>query len=334
MSANTRSSLAKISVPNSLLFALPSNASTVNVVWRIELGSYRNSYSRTTRIEVAPKRSSKCTICHKISSSGIEDVIDLSQSSSASPQVHAVAADPGTLWVNEAKVAIDAPPDSDVDPLPEAQWTQSTSPTGGSLDHADQTDPLRSGGVLSGLRSGLCGVVSPRVLTLPGGGYRMYYSQILPRAGFPAGANDYDNSTTRILSAVSEDGSSWRPEPGVRLSSQVGGAGEFRVVSSEVVPVADGSRLRMYYECCLGPQSEPSTIRSAVSLDGGLVWSLEPGTRLEASGHNYSSPRILFLSDGRCLPGPRTWDHQRIVGGWRTNVPSRAGIANRSKWNL
>ncbi|GDY11117.1 MAG: hypothetical protein DWI21_18405 [Planctomycetota bacterium] len=203
-------------------------------------------------------------------------MIDLSQSPSASPLIHTVATDPGLLWSKDAAVAIEAPPDADVDPRPEAQWSP----------HAQRT--------------GICGAVSPRVLALPAGGYRMYYSQILPRPGFPAGANDYDNSTTRILSAFSADGDVWTPEPGVRLSPQAGGAGEFRVVSSEVVPVGDGRRLRMYYECCAGPQSVTNSIRSALSSDGGLVWTPEPGTRLAADGHNVAAPRIVFLSDGRC----------------------------------
>ena len=202
-------------------------------------------------------------------------MIDLSQSPSASPRVHAVATDPGTAWTKDAAVAIEAPPDADVNPRPEAQWSP----------HA--------------LRTGVCGAVSPRVLALPGG-YRLYYSQILPRPGFPAGANDYDNATTRILSAFSADGDVWTPEPGVRLSPQAGGAGEFRVVSSEVVPIGDGGRLRMYYECCAGPQSITNSIRSAVSTDGGLDWAPEPGVRLESQGQNYSAPRIVFLRDGRC----------------------------------
>jgi len=204
-------------------------------------------------------------------------MIDLSQSPLASPLVHTVPTNPGTSWVKDAAAAVDAPPDNEVDPLPEAQW------------------PAQA------VRTGVCGAVSPRVVALPGGGYRLYYTQVLPRPGFPVGANDYDHATTRILSAISPDGSAWTPEPGVRLSSQEGGAGEFRVVSSEVVPLDDAyGRLRMYYECCSGPQSEPNLIRSALSEDGGLVWTPEPGVRLGASDRkHYSAPRILFLDDGR-----------------------------------
>jgi len=204
-------------------------------------------------------------------------MIDLSQTRSADPRIHTVAADPGILWTKDAAVAIETPPDDDAaDPRPEASWPAQAP------------------------RTGICRTVSPRILVLPGGGYRMYYSQILPRPGFPAGANDYDNSTTRILSAFSTDGATWTPEPGVRLSPQVGGAGDFRVVSSEVVPVGDGSRLRMYYECCVGPQSVTNSILSAISSDGGLEWTLESGARLAAEGHNLAAPRIIYLSDGRC----------------------------------
>jgi predicted GH43/DUF377 family glycosyl hydrolase len=200
-------------------------------------------------------------------------MIDLTQSVTASPLVHTVARDPGTSWASQS-IAINAPPDSDLDPSPDARWS------------------------VKAARSGLCGAVSPRVVALPDGGYRMYYTQILPRAGFPRGANDYDNATSRILSATSADGEKWKPESGVRLSPQQGGAGDFRVVSSEVVPLAYSARLRMYYECCDGPQSRQNSIRSAVS-DDGLQWTVETGIRFELSQCNVSSPRILFLDDGR-----------------------------------
>lgn len=201
-------------------------------------------------------------------------MIDLTQSVLASPLVHTVARDPGTSWASHS-IAIDSPPDNDLDPSPDARWSTKA------------------------VRSGLCGAVGPRVVALQDGGYRMYYTQILPRAGFPKGANDYGNATSRILSATSTDGEIWIPESGVRLSPQQGGAGDFRVVSSEVVPLADSGRLRMYYECCDGTQSQQNSIRSAIS-DDGLQWAVETGIRFELSQCNVSSPRILFLDDGRC----------------------------------
>ena len=206
-------------------------------------------------------------------------------------QVHTVDEDPGTSWTKDARPAIEAPPDPEtpgaLDPAPEAQWPASAP------------------------RTGIRGAVSPNVAALPEGGYRLYYTQILPRPGFPAGANDYENSTTRILSARSTDALTWVPEPGVRLGPGEGGAGEFRVVSPEVVPVPGGNRLlRMYYECFPDPRTGPATLRSAISEDGGRRWRMEEGVRLGRSGASYNAPRLLYLDDGRC----RLYCSQRGVG--------------------
>lgn len=212
-------------------------------------------------------------------------MIDLTRTAAASPLVHTAPFDPGTVWLSHS-VAIDASPDSAPDPAPDARSSPNAT------------------------RTGICGSVAPRVIGLRDSTYRMYYTQILPRAGHPAGANDYDNASSRILSATSPDAQKWTPEPGVRLSAAQGGAGEFRVVSSEVVPRADSSAgLRMYYECCDGPQSQQNSIRSAVS-DDGLQWTAEPDVRLQFRGRNLSAPRILFLPDGRC----RLYCSQRGTG--------------------
>jgi hypothetical protein len=191
--------------------------------------------------------------------------------------IHTVPTDPGMAWVPDAIVAIDAPPDSETDPLPEAQWPRQDA------------------------RAGVYGAVTPNVVARPGGGYRMYYTQILPRPGFPAGANDYDNATTRILSAVSPDGSIWTPEAGVRLSPSQDGADVLRVVSPEVVPIPGaGGRLRMYYESCTAANLKDSTLRSAVCDDAGLAWTPEPGVRLGGGDETFIAPRVVFLDDGRC----------------------------------
>ncbi|MDA1051850.1 MAG: hypothetical protein O3C40_15395 [Planctomycetota bacterium] len=57
-------------------------------------------------------------------------MIDLSQSPSASPLVHTVATEPGTAWAKDAAVAIEAPPDADADPRPEARWSRPVCPAG------------------------------------------------------------------------------------------------------------------------------------------------------------------------------------------------------------
>ncbi|MDE0220748.1 MAG: hypothetical protein OXJ90_15900 [Spirochaetaceae bacterium] len=213
-------------------------------------------------------------------------MIDLTRTREPVPAVHVAEHDPGTTWRKSPEPAIDAPADDDLSPAPDARWPRQAT------------------------RTGLCGSVSPRVMRLGDGTYRMYYTQILPRAGNPTGANDYGNATTRILSANSADGATWSPDAGVRLSAADGGAGDFRVVSSEVGPAADGSgRLRMYFECCPGSQEVQNSIRSAVS-DDGLAWEVEPGDRLRVEGSNIMAPRILFLGDGRL----RMYVTQRGVG--------------------
>ena len=188
---------------------------------------------------------------------------------SATP--HLVAIDPGTHWVKDWAPAIDTPPDSESVPAPEDSWPPAAP------------------------RSGLFGTVTPNVVRNVDG-FRMYYTQILPRSDNPTGANDYDQSTTRILSATSTDAVTWTPEPGVRLSAPEGGAGDGRVVSPEVVPTQTAGQLRMYFECCTGP-GVASSIRSAVSDDGGLTWTAEPWACLEGGG-SYNAPRVLPLEDG------------------------------------
>ena len=189
---------------------------------------------------------------------------------------HTVASDPGSTWIKDDDFAIDAPPDAVGDPAADGPWP------------AEDT------------RSGLYSAVTPNIVELTGGGYRLYYTQVRPRSGNPQGAIDYGNATSCILSATSPDCVSWTREAGVRLTAREGGAGDFRVVAPEVVPIPDGSgRLRMYFECCTGEQSEASTIRSAVS-DDGLEWTAEPGDRLSGDGGSYNAPRVLYLEDGTC----------------------------------
>lgn len=202
-------------------------------------------------------------------------MVDLSRGLRA--EVHRVTADPGLNWTKDGTVVIDAPPDAvGLPPLPEATWP---------LDLP---------------RSGICGVVAPRVVRLRTGGYRLYFTQILPRAGFPSGANDYGNATARILSAISPDGVNWAPEPGVRVSPEQVGAGVLRIVSSDVVPApGETDLLRMYYESAGGTLSEPSEIRSATSTDG-LTWTPDPGPRVAGAGRNFAAPRLLWFTESDC----------------------------------
>jgi hypothetical protein len=135
-------------------------------------------------------------------------MIDLAAPADALHLAHAVPVDPGVAWTKDPRPAVEPPPDGVADPAPNAAWP------------ADAP------------RSGTCGVVSPRVVRFRDGRYRLFYSQLLPRPGFPSGAADYDNATSRILSASSPDGGTWTPDDGVRLTPRQVGAGELLEVSS------------------------------------------------------------------------------------------------------
>ena len=68
-------------------------------------------------------------------------MIDLRQSTSASPVVHSVPHDPGTSWASQS-IAIDAPPDNDLNPSPAARWEAAAVRTG--LCGAEADDPERA----------------------------------------------------------------------------------------------------------------------------------------------------------------------------------------------
>jgi hypothetical protein len=130
--------------------------------------------------------------------------------------------------------------------------------------------------------------LTPNVVALPGGGYRMYFTISGP-------GRDYGPTRAVIRSAVSADGSAWELEPGDRLQPH-GPDAAVRVVCPDVIPLpaADGSGWRMYFE---GQPADPraSVILSARSSDG-LVWQPEPGLRF-GGPRRYGSPRCVFVSD-------------------------------------
>ncbi len=132
-------------------------------------------------------------------------------------------------------------------------------------------------------------VQAPGVVRLPNGGYRLFYTAVGPGKPFPA-CQGY------ILSAVSEDGVSFHPEPGICVAPRPEIPHlSLRALAPTIARYADG-RWRMYFES-RGPATRPTVICSAISADM-LTWELEDGIRLQnASG--IGAPRYLPLPDGR-----------------------------------
>jgi len=157
--------------------------------------------------------------------------------------VHWVPTDPGTRWVKDPSVVIE-PPEAN------GEWK----------------------------------ALTPNVVALPQGGFRLYWTQSGP-------GRDYGPTPAVILSAFSEDGSRWEPEPGIRLGPH-GPDALVRVVCPDVIPLPGGG-YRMYFEG--QPDGRASVILSARS-DGGLAWTPEPGVRFGGS-RRYGSPRCLYVSD-------------------------------------
>ncbi|MCK5733358.1 MAG: hypothetical protein KAI38_04185 [Candidatus Latescibacteria bacterium] len=129
---------------------------------------------------------------------------------------------------------------------------------------------------------------APCIVRNPSGGFRLFYTAVGP-------AKPYSTCQGYILSAVSDDGLTFRKERGIRLAPRpalphIG----LRVIAPTVTECADG-RWRMYFEA-RGAADQPTVICSAVSSDM-LHWEHEDGIRLKAL-EGVGGPRYLSLPDG------------------------------------
>ncbi len=132
-------------------------------------------------------------------------------------------------------------------------------------------------------------VQAPCITRTSKGGFRLFYTAIGP-------AKPFRDCQGYILSAVSEDGLAFTPDPGIRLApgpaiAQV----SLRVLAPSIAALPDGRR-RMYFEA-RGPADLPTAIMSAISNDL-LEWRIEPGIRFGAPG-GVGAPRYVPLPDGR-----------------------------------
>ena len=132
-------------------------------------------------------------------------------------------------------------------------------------------------------------VQAPCVARVPDGGYRLFYTAIGP-------AKPYATCQGYILSAFSNDGMQFDPEPGIRVAPQPAAPYmSLRVLAPTVARCSDG-RWRMYFES-RGSADRPTVICSAVS-DDMLHWTHEDGIRLQGYD-GVGGPRFLSLPDDR-----------------------------------
>lgn len=142
------------------------------------------------------------------------------------------------------------------------------------------------------------GALTPNVIRLPDGGYRMYY------LGFAEGFTKEDHSG-HIISAYSIDGESWETDTGVRVDVHPPYATQ-RALCPDVVPKPEGG-YRMYYSARvadrktdgpsspdLPPGSFHEVILSATSTDT-LKWEFEEGVRLRHNAFVIGTPRCVYF---------------------------------------
>ncbi|MDA0842117.1 MAG: hypothetical protein O3B01_32325 [Planctomycetota bacterium] len=157
--------------------------------------------------------------------------------------------------------------------------------------HFQETDPglewMKDSEIALDLDSSLDSlkILTPNVVKLPEGGYRMYYTGYGP-------ARSVESSTGYILSAYSVDANRWGKERGVRVEVHEPYASQ-RTLCPDVIPLPDG-RWRMYFEARVAGQA--SHVLSAVS-EGGLEWRMETGIRFGDGEWSYGSPRCLYIEE-------------------------------------
>lgn len=129
-------------------------------------------------------------------------------------------------------------------------------------------------------------VQAPCIVLAPEGGYRLFYTAVGPGKPF-ADCQGY------LLSAVSQDGLQFTPEPGIRVAPDPAVPHmSLRVLAPSLTQLPDG-RWRMYFEG-RGTADRPTVIGSAIS-DDQLNWTVEPGVRLDGG---VGAPRFQPLGGG------------------------------------
>jgi len=130
-------------------------------------------------------------------------------------------------------------------------------------------------------------VQAPCIMRSGDGRWRLFYTGVGPGKPF-ADCQGY------VLSAVSDDGLHFVPEPGIRVAPQPDlPQMALRVLAPSIAARPQGG-WRMYFEA-RGSADVPTAICSAVS-DDQINWTVEQGARLTAPG-GMSGPRFVPLAD-------------------------------------
>lgn len=125
------------------------------------------------------------------------------------------------------------------------------------------------------------GLLTPKVIKLPDGGFRMYYT----------GASNF--SSGQILSAYSKNLKDWIKEHRNIIKHNVSDK-VIRILSPDIIQV-ESKFWRMYYESRIS--NNLSVIMSAISYDL-THWTNEMGVRIKSNQYNVGTPKCIRLDDG------------------------------------
>ena len=236
-------------------------------------------------------------------------------------RVHYQPTDPGTQWEKDPGIVIDATDAS-------GNWRSITpnvietnagfrmyyTESGPGLDYRSSPAQILSAishdGTVWELEPGVriapyepgpgLRVVCPDVVPLPEGGYRMYFE----------GQPHHGPST--VMSAYSDEGISWRADPGIRWGDDHADCGSPRCLCFK----SDGRTLhRLYFHQFSTPRNH--TIVSALSEDG-LHFHKEPGARIVQETPfetaTVYAPEVLYLGDGTYRMYYAGWSSEPLHG--------------------
>ena len=161
-------------------------------------------------------------------------------------------------------------------------------------------------------------VLTPNVIALREGGYRMYYYSGEPE-------RRAEGVTGCIVSAFSTDGDTWTREDGRRVDAHAPDA-ESRTLCPDVLVLPEGG-YRMYYQA--HSAADRGVVLSSRSSDG-LEWTREQGVRFGLPGAVYGSPRCVPLEDGRwrlyCHEYPDRMPQETVASGSGAGVGVRPAV--------
>jgi hypothetical protein len=172
-------------------------------------------------------------------------------------------------------------------------------------------------------------VVCPDVIPLPGGGFRMYVEGQSP------------DGPSSVVSASSDDGLNFEPDPGIRLGDGESSYGSPRCLYLPSEGPAQRRRLYFHrYTYPLVPGLKSANHIVSATSDDGLDFKIEPGVRIiqetEMEAYSVYALEVLLLGDGsyRMYSRAGALTRSSATSSARPLATGWSGPKTRSLWSL